>query len=81
MRAVQALGADILWQNWAGRRRAALQMQLANILVRKAQAVDKLRHAFGKAEVASQLQTQEQAGIRQDRARLRDQKDQDAMLF
>jgi lipase chaperone LimK len=62
--AIRALGADLLWQTWVGQRRAALQMQLANLKARKEMATDRLRRAFGKASVAAELVTRDALGSR-----------------
>jgi len=61
MTAIRALGADLLWQVWVGKKRANLQMELAKVLVRKAQAAEGLRYAFGKNHVAGQLLQKETA--------------------
>jgi len=55
----RTLGADLLWQIWVGKKRAALQMELAKVMVRKAQALESLRKAFGRSQVADQLGKQE----------------------
>lgn len=67
MMAVRALGADLLWRQWVGRARAALQMQLAQVLVRKNEAMVKLRRAFGKATVAQDLLEQELHKVAKER--------------
>ncbi|OUS19604.1 hypothetical protein A9Q95_15230 [Rhodobacterales bacterium 59_46_T64] len=67
MMAVRALGADLLWRQWVGRARAALQMQLAQVLVRKNEAMVKLRRAFGKTTVAQDLLEQELHKVAKER--------------
>ncbi|GAA6188393.1 hypothetical protein [Litorivita sp. NS0012-18] len=59
MMALRALGADLLWRQWVGRARAGLQMQLAQVLVRKNEAMTRLRRAFGKSSVAQELRDQD----------------------
>ncbi len=81
MMAVRALGADLLWQVWVGRKRANLQLELAKILVRKAQAAEGLRHAFGKNHVATQLHQQETTRSRQKAAAHRLRLEQDRLAL
>lgn len=64
MAAVRHCGADVLWQGWAARRRAALQQELARVLARKARRLADLHRAHGKHEAAGALA----ARHRQDRA-------------
>ncbi|MEB8387667.1 hypothetical protein OO012_10535 [Rhodobacteraceae bacterium KMM 6894] len=52
---VRAIGADLAWQGWVQRSRSALNMELAQVLVKKAQRMGRLRHAFGRAEAVAQL--------------------------
>lgn len=81
MMAVRALGADLLWQVWVGRKRADLQMELARVLVRKAQAAEGLRHAFGKNHVADQLHQRETTKNNQKETALRLRLEQDRLAL
>jgi len=53
--ALRSLGADLLWQSWVGRKKASLQMQLAQVLVREEHALKEMRLAFGKKDVMENL--------------------------
>lgn len=66
MIALKTLGADILWRGWVGRKRAALNRDLALVLVRKAQETDRLRYAFGRNTVAKALADKAAHSHRQD---------------
>lgn len=81
MMAIRALGADLLWQVWVGRKRADLQMELARILVRKAQAAEGLRFAFGKNHVASQLLQRQETLERQKKTANRLRLEQDRLAL
>jgi len=52
---LREIGADLSWQGWVGRNRAAFNSELALVLARKEQALPPLRRTFGKAEAASAL--------------------------
>ncbi|WP_324753299.1 hypothetical protein [Roseovarius sp. Pro17] len=62
--APRAIGADLLWQGWTQRTRQELNVQLAQVLVRKAEKMSALRQAFGRAEAVSQLLVQEKTARR-----------------
>jgi hypothetical protein len=57
---MQAIGADVIWQAWAGRARSQLNISLAQVLARKAQVMARIRKAFGRKRVAEQLLSQTQ---------------------
>lgn len=62
--APRAIGADMLWQGWTQRTRQTLNVQLAQVLVKKAQEQAALTRAFGRAEVVSALLADEKAARR-----------------
>lgn len=69
--APRSVGADMLWQAWAGRARAQMQMRLARVLARKGEAMRGLQAAHGRCEAAESLreralksQAQRRAGSR-----------------
>lgn len=64
--APRAIGADILWQGWIQRKRQALNVQLAQVLVRKAEKLDTLRYAFGRAEAVATILEQQKTAQRKD---------------
>ena len=55
MAGLRAIGGDIQWQGWVARNRAALQMELAQVLAGKAAMLDRLRHAHGRNRAAAEL--------------------------
>lgn len=52
---MQSIGADVAWQAWQGRKRAALNLELAQILSIKEQQLKQLRVAFGKHSVTQRI--------------------------
>lgn len=48
-------GGDVAWNSWIGRNRKILNLQLANVLVRKEQAFRELQAHFGKADVLEKM--------------------------
>ncbi|MCZ4352896.1 hypothetical protein O4H61_10265 [Roseovarius aestuarii] len=61
---VRAIGADLAWQGWAQRSRRALNMELAQVLVKKAERIGALRRAFGRSEAIAQLDQNEKTARR-----------------
>lgn len=56
---MRAIGADVIWQSWAGRARAQLNIRLAQVLARKAQVMTRVQTAFGRKTVADGLMKQD----------------------
>ncbi len=54
----KAIGADVLWQAWVGRKKRELNMQLAQVLAMKERHVAQVRQAYGKVIVTTALCTQ-----------------------
>lgn len=52
---MRAIGADVLWKSWVGRTRAALNLELAQVLARKGYHIAQVRRAFGRRQIAGQL--------------------------
>jgi len=69
LRGLREIGADIVWQGWLARQRAALRDALARVLARREQALPAQRHAFGKAEAARAISAQARAMARDRAAR------------
>ena len=65
----QAIGADRAWRAWVGRQRKELNMQLARVLVRKADAEARLKTSFAKKQVSEELVEQEAQALRIERMR------------
>ncbi|RKF13041.1 hypothetical protein D6850_16200 [Roseovarius spongiae] len=63
--APRAVGADLLWQGWVGRRRAELNTELAQVLVRKAGRMNDLRRAFGRKAAIDELGNRARAEARE----------------
>lgn len=51
----KAIGADVLWQSWIGRKKRELNMQLAQVLAVKERHVAQVRKAYGKVLVTETL--------------------------
>ncbi len=64
--APRSIGADLLWQGWTQRTRQDLNIQLARVLVVKAEKAAALTHAFGRAEVVETLLKDEKTARRKD---------------
>lgn len=52
---MKAIGADILWQSWVSKTRRQLNIELAQIMARKIEAMAKVRKAFGRKEAVESL--------------------------
>lgn len=52
---IRAIGADLIWAEWVGRKRTQLNMQLARVLARKAPHMAIVKKAYGEAMVVSEL--------------------------
>lgn len=71
----KAIGADVIWQSWVGRKKRELNMQLAQVLAVKERHIAQVRKAYGKVIVANEIldlskknQTQKNARSELDRA-------------
>ncbi len=62
--APRAIGADLLWQGWTQRTRQDLNIQLARVLVVKAEKTAALTRAFGRAEVVKTLLNEQKTAQR-----------------
>lgn len=52
---MQSIGADLLWQGWLVRSRKQLNFELSQVLARKTNAMDRVRHAFGRRNAVETL--------------------------
>lgn len=59
------LGADIIWQGWVGKRKAELNMKLAQVLAIKEHHLKQVRTAYGKVLVARELLDNAKQGKRE----------------
>lgn len=51
----RAIGADIAWQAWVGRKKREINMQLAQVLAVKERHIAQVRKAYGKVIVTDRL--------------------------
>ena len=51
----RALGADEAWRIWVMRRRAEVNAKLAQLLIRKGQALDQLKYSFARNQVSGEI--------------------------
>lgn len=65
----KAIGADILWHAWVGRKKRELNMQLAQVLAVKERHIAQVRAAYGKVIVTDKLLDVATTQAKQERAR------------
>lgn len=53
--AMQTIGADILWLAWVSQTRRQLNIELAQVMARKLEAMTHVRKAFGRKEAVKSL--------------------------
>lgn len=58
---MQALGADLAWRGWIERKRRELNIELAQVMARKLNAMDQVRAAFGRKHAVQKLLEIEEA--------------------
>lgn len=68
--AMRSVGADLLWQGWVTRTRRQLNMELAQVMARKIEAMKRARRAFGRQQ-ALKAMAEAEAARRRDAARKR----------
>jgi len=51
----RAIGADVVWQAWVGRKKREINIQLAQVLAIKEQHIAQVRTAYGKVLVTDAL--------------------------
>jgi hypothetical protein len=64
----KAIGADVIWQTWVGRKKHEVNIQLAQILALKERHVAQVRHAYGKVLVINDLHNQLSKEVAQKKA-------------
>tara|TARA_R110002110_G_scaffold11334_1_gene54680 strand:- start:829 stop:1185 length:357 start_codon:yes stop_codon:yes gene_type:complete len=52
---LKAIGADVVWQAWGGRKKRELNMQLAQVLAVKERHISQVRKSYGKVLVSDAL--------------------------
>lgn len=77
----KAIGADVVWQAWIGRKKRELNMQLAQVLAVKERHVAQVRYAYGKVLVTDALFTQVKAEVSQKKAQSQLDRAITSMLF
>lgn len=65
--AIQAVGAQLLWQGWTTRTHRQLNTELAQVMARKLVAMDRVRIAFGRQRAVDMLQSGERSAQRKRR--------------
>ncbi|MBI6629393.1 hypothetical protein [Pontibaca salina] len=69
---MRAVGADLVWQAWRERSMQELDMELAQVVARKLELLERVRKAFGRKEAVRQL-AQKGAADQTKRRATRDQ--------
>lgn len=64
----KAIGADVLWQAWVGRKKRELNMQLAQVLAVKERHIAQVRKTYGKVLVTDALFENAYKQVEQKRA-------------
>ena len=64
----RAIGADVLWQGWIGRKKHALNMQLSQILAVKERHIAQVRKAYGKVMIIETLYSELRTEAKQKKA-------------
>lgn len=64
----KAIGADVLWQAWVGRKKRELNLQLAQVLAVKERHIAQVRRAYGKVLVTDDLHALETKALKQKKA-------------
>lgn len=55
---MQSIGADLLWQAWLVRSRKQLNIELSQVLAKKATALHQVRRAFGRRSAVQSMNDQ-----------------------
>lgn len=77
----RAIGADVLWQAWIGRKKRELNMQLAQVLAIKERHIAQVRKAYGKVLVSQSLLEDARAEQKQKIAQAQLDRAISSMLF
>ncbi len=77
----KAIGADVAWQAWVGRKKRELNMQLAQVLAVKERHIAQVRTAYGKVLVTDALFEVVSTQAKQKKARSQLDRAITAMLF
>jgi hypothetical protein len=77
----KAIGADVIWQTWVGRKKREINMQLAQVLAVKERHIAQVRHAYGKVLVTDALHKKIDSETRSKKAQVQLDRAICAMLF
>lgn len=77
----RAIGSDVLWQAWVGRKKRELNLQLAQILAVKERHVAQVKQAYGKVIVTESLLDQVKNESRKEKAQVQLDRAITSMLF
>ncbi|KEJ91055.1 hypothetical protein [Sulfitobacter donghicola] len=69
-RSLQAIGADVIWEAWVGKKKKELNMELAQFLALKELHIDQIRQAYGKVLVTQGLSEKLKKGEKQKMAQI-----------
>ncbi len=65
--ALNAVGAQLLWQGWTTRARRRLNGELAQVMARKLTAMDRVRAAFGRRRAVEMMMDSRRGLLRKSR--------------
>lgn len=77
----KAIGADVVWQAWVGRKKRELNMQLAQVLAVKERHIAQVRNAYGKVLVTDALFDDVSKQAKQKRAQSQLDRALNSMIF
>jgi len=77
----KAIGADVIWQTWVGRKKREINIQLAQVLAVKERHIAQVRQAYGKVLVTDALHEQMSTEVKQKKAQSQLDRAISSMLF
>lgn len=77
----KAIGADVVWQSWIGRKKRALNIQLSQVLAIKERHIDQVKKAYGKVLVTDALHCNLRKAHKQKKAQSQLDRAISAMMF
>ena len=70
--ALNAVGAQIVWQAWTSRTKRQLNGELAQVMAKKLVAMDRVRVAFGRQRAVEMMMETKRKDLRKRRAKQRE---------
>ena len=77
----KAIGADVVWQSWIGRKKRQLNLQLAQVLAVKERHIAQVKKAYGKVLVTDALYADTHKAAQQKKAQSQLDRAISSMLF